>query len=69
MKFDFKNSHGADVCSVVLTHLWADVYGIVQKTDQSVEPEIWLELISKAIASAKDKGARYLQFRLIERQG
>lgn len=68
MKFDFKDSHGAEVCSVRLEHLWADVYGIVQKSAaENVAPEIWLKLFVQAIDAAKEKGAQNLQFRLIER--
>jgi hypothetical protein len=70
MRFDLKDSHGAEVCSVTLTHLWADVYGIVQKSvAENIAPENWLELFTRAIDSAMEKGAGRIQFRLIEGGG
>lgn len=69
MIFDFKDSHGAVVCSVRMEHLWADVYGLVQKAEQkNINAETWLGLFSKAIEAAKAKGARYINFRLIENE-
>lgn len=56
MNFDYQDSHGAVVCSVKLTHLWADVYGIIQKTEkENIEPPIWLALIAQAIEEARKK--------------
>ena len=55
---------------MVLTHLWAEVYGIIQKSERSdIEVEIWSTLISQALVAAKEKNARCVQFRLIEKPG
>lgn len=70
MKFSHNNAQGVEVCSLILSHLWADVYGLIRRDSKAeVETEIWVCLIQQAQCEAKKMGAKSLLFRLIEEEG
>jgi GNAT superfamily N-acetyltransferase len=71
MKFTYRKDLGHEVCSLILIHLWADVFAIIQEHVEAQEapPTAWVNLIHQALVEARTQHAGSVLFRLIERDG
>ncbi len=66
MNFKYSNPEGTDTCALVLSHLWADVYGIDQRGSGRCSPDEWAKLIKQALEAASEKAVKSVVFRVIE---
>lgn len=69
MIFKHINATGTTTCSLGLSHLWADVYGLDQRGSGNCSVDGWAKLILQAVDTAKEKKAGSVIFRVIENSG
>jgi len=67
MNFKHLNAEGAETCSLVLSHLWAEVYGIDQRGSGTCAASDWAKLIDQALHAASEKNAESVIFRIVEK--
>ena len=67
MNFKHLNGEGTATCSLAVSHLWADVYGIDQRGSGTCSADDWSKLINQATHAAFEKGAKSVNFRVIEK--
>jgi GNAT superfamily N-acetyltransferase len=65
--FPLVSDAGQEVGTVVLEHLWADVYGIIFKnTATEAHAKVWAEAVRAALLEAQTRKAREVQLRLVK---